>query len=69
MPKPTRRLLSPDTHVVLTKADVAQLLRISEPSVDRLIRRGHLRRVPGLRRVLVPRSSIDSFLAKAEAAS
>jgi excisionase family DNA binding protein len=69
MPK-SRRPLSPDTRVVLTKADVAELLRISVPSVDRLLRRGPLRRLPGVRRVLIPRSSIDQFLAKAnEAAS
>jgi excisionase family DNA binding protein len=59
-----KRLPTPSPDV-LTLSETAHILRCSESSVTRLIRRGHLHRLPGLRRVLIPRSSVDSFLAKA----
>jgi len=73
MKRPSRtkraRALSPDISLVLTIHDTSALLKISEASVYRLLRRGHLRRLPGIRRILIPRSSVDALLASVREAS
>ena len=48
--------------LVLTPAEVAQLLRLSEPTVRRLVRDGRLRSLAGVRHVLIPRRSVAEYV-------
>jgi excisionase family DNA binding protein len=43
--------------------EAAQMLGVCENTVRRLIIRNKLRRVPGLRHILIPVSEIDRFLS------
>ena len=67
--KAQRKRLPSPSPTVLTKAEAAQLLRISESTVDRLIRRGHLHRLIGIRRILIARADVERFIAKANESS
>jgi len=55
-------LPSPDPQIVLTVADAAALLRVSEPTIIRLIRKKKLHRLDVGRRILIPRWSLDQLL-------
>lgn len=55
------RLPSPSNQV-LTVGEAAAILRISISSVVRMTTDGRLRRVPGIRRLLVTRASLDALL-------
>ena len=48
--------------LVLTPAEVARLLRVSEVTVRRLVTRGELPRIAGIRVVLIPRTAVDRLL-------
>jgi excisionase family DNA binding protein len=48
--------------LVLTPLEVARLLRVSDVTVRRMITRGYLPRIPGVRVVLIPRSAVDCLL-------
>jgi len=56
-------------HPDLPSADVATIdraaarLGVSKNSVIKLLRDGRLRRLAGLRKILIPTSSIDRYLA------
>lgn len=61
LPPAPRRLPSPSDQV-LTAGEVSLILRVSPSSVVRMTMRGELRRVPGIRRLLIVRSSLDALL-------
>jgi excisionase family DNA binding protein len=48
--------------LVLTPLEVARLLRVSDVTVRRMIARGYLPRIPGVRVVLIPRTAVDRLL-------
>ena len=48
--------------LVLTPLEVARLLRVSDVTVRRMISRGYLPRIPGVRVVLIPRTAVDYLL-------
>jgi len=48
--------------LVLTPLEVARLLRVSDVTVRRMITRGILPRIAGVRIVLIPRSAVDCLL-------
>lgn len=50
---------------VLTVEQVSKLLGIGDRSVRRLIAEGHLPRLPGLRKHLVPRSAVSAYVRDA----
>ncbi len=66
MPKRRRsvRLLSPADQV-LTANEASEILRVSEPTLIRLVKRGDLYHIPGIRRILIPRASLDQLLQRA----
>lgn len=47
--------------IVFGLADSARLLCVSEISIHRLLRAGKLRRVAGLRKILIPRTELERF--------
>ena len=47
---------------VLTPLEVARILRVSDVTVRRMISRGILPRIAGVRIVLIPRSAVDYLL-------
>ena len=47
---------------VLTPLEVARILRVSDVTVRRMISRGILPRIAGVRIVLIPRSAVDLLL-------
>ena len=51
---------------ILTVREVAERLKVAEKTVYRLCDRGLLRRIPGLRVIRIPRSSLDKFIVSAE---
>jgi excisionase family DNA binding protein len=55
-------LPSPSSDVA-TVHQAAARLGISKNSVIKLLRDGRLRRLAGLRKILIPTTSIDSYLA------
>lgn len=55
------------TALTCSLEEAAQLLSISKRSVQRLIDRGFLTKVPYIRRVLIPRKQIEAFVNKAPA--
>jgi excisionase family DNA binding protein len=48
-------------ELVLTTGEVAALLRLSDVTVRRLVRRGVLPRVPGLRVMLIPADAVHDL--------
>lgn len=48
--------------LVLTPLEVGRLLRVSDVTVRRMVTRGILPRIAGLRMVLIPRSAVDQLL-------
>ena len=46
----------------MTPLEVARLIRVSDVTVRRLVTRGILPRIPGVRVVLIPRSAVDRLL-------
>lgn len=62
---PARLDREPD---VLTKADVARILATSRWTVDRLIRDGHLRKIPHMgHHVRISRRELETFINSEEA--
>lgn len=63
MPAPSRPPLSPD-RTMLTRNDVARILRVSTFTVDNWVRQGLLipLRRPGIRRVLFHPDHIEAFV-------
>ena len=55
-------LLSDQTRLVLTAAEVAQLLGRSVETIRRMNRRGILRSVPNCRTLMFTKQAIDDFL-------
>lgn len=51
-----------DDELVLTPLEVARLLRVSDVTVRRMVARGVLPRIAGVRVVLIPRSAVDELL-------
>ena len=49
---------------VYTKDEAAAVLKVSARTVQRFIERGQLKKCSATRRVLIPRQSIDLFLAE-----
>jgi excisionase family DNA binding protein len=47
---------------VLTTGEVSAVLRVSEVTARRMVRRGVLPRVPGLRVVLIPRVAVERMV-------
>jgi len=52
-----------NAKVFYTVAEVASQFGISTKSVYRLLERGLLRSSPALRRKMIPRASVDNFIA------
>jgi len=52
-----------NAKVFYTVAEVASRFGISAKSVYRLLERGLLRSSPALRRKMIPRASVDNFIA------
>ena len=50
----------------LTVAQIAADLQVSHKTVYRLVQRGLLARVPGIRHVRITRKSLQAFMATAE---
>jgi excisionase family DNA binding protein len=44
---------------ILTAAEAAAALRVSVKTVQRLVALGHLRRVPYMRAIRIPRSAVE----------
>jgi len=53
-----RRHLPAPSPLVATVTEAAALLGVSEPTIVRMIRRGDLRRIKNVRRLLVPRADL-----------
>jgi len=51
------------TKVFFTVAEVASQFGISQKSVYRLLERGLLKSSPALRRKMIPRASVETFIA------
>jgi len=52
-----------DIEKPMTRREVQALLRLSEPTVDKLIREGRLRKIKsGIRRVYIDRRSVEEYL-------
>ena len=51
-----------DDPAVLTPLEVSRILRVSDVTVRRMISRGILPRIAGVRIVLIPRSALDRLL-------
>lgn len=50
---------------VLTLPEVGRILRVSEVTVRRMVTRGTLPRVAGIRTVLIPRAAVERLIAGA----
>jgi excisionase family DNA binding protein len=59
-----KHLPSPDAALVATPYQAAPMLGMSVSSVIKLVRRGELRRLRGIRRILIPKSSIHEYLIR-----
>ena len=49
---------------VLTVAEIAALLKLSRQSIYRLVRKGLLPRLTGIRGIRVPRDGLDEYLSR-----
>jgi len=57
--KPTAE--TPIVPLLLTRAQAAQALNVSQMTIFRLLQRGDLKRKEGLRKILIPREQIEKF--------
>lgn len=59
-----------DRPLVVSPAEAGRLLGVSDKQVRDMIDAGHLARLPGVgKRVLIPRASIEAFVAQASGVS
>ena len=65
--KPAARTAPETGRKSVKLKEAAEMLGVCENTVRRLIDRGKLRRVPGLRHVLIPMSEIDRYLSRLDA--
>ena len=60
-PKPTNTIATPERQTLDVK-DSAVELGVCEETVRRLVRRKVLRKLPGIRHILIPKSEIQRYL-------
>jgi excisionase family DNA binding protein len=62
----SQRRLQSLSPLVATVSEAAAALGVSEPTIVRMIRRGDLRRLKGVRRLLIPRADLAEVFERRE---
>jgi len=57
---------TPVEPLLLTRSQAAKTLNVSEITIWRLLQTGRLQRVPAIRRILIPQTSVRAFAATAK---